>query len=638
MLAKLRSTRSPPDSPKTETNAGSNVGTNANSRSAKLKKRKQAKSSKPGKRASAIEFSSSKSSLASSAATNVSSNDSDIAVGPLNFKEPVEIARPSPDALTANRNQDTIAAPHRNTSPTNPPLQTRSTSTVQKAESHINQAKGNLSQETDEPKPRRRRPPSDTRRYSTCRLKKGSSESPVLSPLSAMKRRFSYTPPATNRTSDYGLSEEELKSISITATRIPDFSSAYESDKIPSPAVQVTIVDQLPHQKSISPTSWRSSTASRRLSRIPATIAERDVNEEFLLEQQEVLSYLQNTLLGSISPVSYPNTVASDGGLPITPPATKPNFQQPPNSINPADFINEMISEFPYLLGNDDAKSIFETPPLHLRDKSKPYGLDLTNSALSISSSRGRVHTEFPPSPPQSERRQSMDESRALLEELGLESDSMRSFVDAINNAASPHSSFAYTDSYDNESLCGDDESLSLQFESLQFDGPRPWTSQSFDPDNDSMFHYASPILRTGRASFADVEFGTQIMSRSASQASKSTAFEDVDLPISEVLAERRRSKPQLAPLVVTPIAQGQYGPPIQRRHYRKGRGKFSSPMSARGGLEAVKPTLVKVVEEEIVEYTPIEEGEKGWVKQRRVSRGGDWIVVEREILGPGAI
>ena len=57
-----------------------------------------------------------------------------------------------------------------------------------------------------------------------------------------------------------------------------------------------------------------------------------------------------------------------------------------------------------------------------------------------------------------------------------------------------------------------------------------------------------------------------------------------------------------------------------------------------RGSGDAVKPTLVKVVEEEIVEYTPIEEGEKGWMRQRRVSRGGDWVVVEREILQRGAI
>jgi hypothetical protein len=60
--------------------------------------------------------------------------------------------------------------------------------------------------------------------------------------------------------------------------------------------------------------------------------------------------------------------------------------------------------------------------------------------------------------------------------------------------------------------------------------------------------------------------------------------------------------------------------------------------MSARGGLDAVKTTLVKVVEEEVVEYTPIEEGRKGWMRQRRVSRGGDWVVVEREILKQGTI
>ena len=146
-------------------------------------------------------------------------------------------------------------------------------------------------------------------------------------------------------------SEDEIKRISITATRIPDFSSAYESDKIPSPTVQVTIVDQLPHQKSTSPTHGRFSDSSRRFSQIPATIAERDVNEEFLLEQQEVMLYLQNTLLGPISPISSPKAFASDGGLPITPPVTKPTFQQPLKPTDPADFIDEIISEFPYILG-----------------------------------------------------------------------------------------------------------------------------------------------------------------------------------------------------------------------------------------------------------------------------------------------
>ena len=166
----------------------------------------------------------------------------------------------------------------------------------------------------------------------------------------------------------------------------------------------------------------------------------------------------------------------------------------------------------------------------------------------------------------------------------------------------------------------------------------RSWTSQSVDPDNDSIFNYTAPILRTGKASFPDVEFGTPIISRSASQVSRYTEFEDRNLPIAEVLAERRRSKPQLSPLVITPIVQGQYGPPIQRRHHRKGRGKLTSPAYGDGGLDAANQTLVKVVEEEIVEYTPIEEGEKGWMRQRRISRGGDWVVVEREILERGAI
>jgi len=45
---------------------------------------------------------------------------------------------------------------------------------------------------------------------------------------------------------------------------------------------------------------------------------------------------------------------------------------------------------------------------------------------------------------------------------------------------------------------------------------------------------------------------------------------------------------------------------------------------------------MVKVVEEEMVEYTPTEDN--GWMRQRRISRDGTWIVVEREILEKGAI
>ena len=340
------------------------------------------------------------------------------------------------------------------------------------------------------------------------------------------------------------------------------------------------------------------------------------------------MSYLQNTLFRPQTPVESQKTTGPDRGLSLTPPATKPNFRQQSN--NPPDWIDEIVSEFPYLLGKDDAKSIFETQPLDLRDKSEFYGLGLTLSALSISSSHGGVRTEFPPSPPQSEGRQSMDyESRELMEELGLESDSMRSFVDAINRAVSSRSSFDCGDSYNDGSLNGDDESWS------QFDWERPMTSHSFDPETGSTFSYTAPILRSGRASFPDVETGNYVISRSGSQVSRSSILEDDE--IQEVLAERR-STPQLAPLVITPITQRQHGPPIQRRHHLRGKGKLSSPMSARGGLDAVKPTLVKVVEEEIVEYTPIEDGEKGWMRQRRVSRGGDWVVVEREILRQGAI
>jgi hypothetical protein len=69
---------------------------------------------------------------------------------------------------------------------------------------------------------------------------------------------------------------------------------------------------------------------------------------------------------------------------------------------------------------------------------------------------------------------------------------------------------------------------------------------------------------------------------------------------------------------------------------------KWNSPSKTRpemcGGLDAMKPTFVKVVEE-MVEDTPVEEGEeKGWIRQWRVSRVGEWVVVERELIKGGAI
>jgi hypothetical protein len=211
----------------------------------------------------------------------------------------------------------------------------------------------------------------------------------------------------------------------------------------------------------------------------------------------------------------------------------------------------------------------------------------------------------------------------------------MRSVIDAINRASSAHSSFD-SDTYDNDNtFIGGDPSL------FTCEGERPWTRQSegeFDSDADSMFYYTAPILRTGKASHAGVEAGNPVVSRSASQVSNASILEDDDVPLDEVLAEKRRSRPELSPIIITPIAPGQYGPPLQRRKHLRGREKLSSPIPGRGGLGAVHPKLAKVIEDEVVEYTPIEEGEKGWMRQRRVSRHGDWVVLEQEILEPGAI
>lgn len=472
----------------------------------------------------------------------------------------------------------------------------------------------------------RERPGTETRRHST-KLRKSPP-----TPPDSVKRRYSSNPSSYQKPfGETTLSKEDIKNVSITATRVPDFSSE---------TVKVTVVDHLPHQTSSSPIHTRARpTASRRYSSVPSTIIDNDVNEDFLLDQQEVLSYLQNSLFRPPSPVESPKTLASDGGLPLTPPVMKSTFPKRQDTItaNSTNFVEKMRSEFPYLLGDDDRSSIFETEPLQIKDKSDTFSLDFVTSPATTTFSQGG-RAVFPPSPPQSEARTSSERSNSItFDELGLESESMRSVVDAINRAVSSRSSFDYTDSYDNESLYDTEEAV---FQSA--DPARPWTRLSdvaFDSDSDSVYNFTSPILRTGRASFIGVEETKPVLSRSASQVSHSTTLEDNDIPIAEVLAEKRRSRPQLSPLVITPIAPGQYGPPIQRRHHLRGKGKFSSPMSARGGLDAVKPTLVKVVEEEVVvEYTPIEEGKKGWMRQRRISRGGDWIVVEREILKQGTI
>jgi hypothetical protein len=492
-------------------------------------------------------------------------------------------------------------------------------------------------------------PNRDPRRSSTGKLKKVGSSSPPSDsngfPLD-VQRRFSYL--ASN---PMGPTLEDMQAVSIHATRIPEFSSAYDS-KVPSPSVQVTIVDQLPHQKAAaSPTrllSMKSAPAIRRKSLAPvAEISEtRTLNEEFLLDQTEVLSYLQNDFYQPPEVTSPPRPPAIANDVPITPPYTNPSFPRTsadenafiddlvsefPNLLAKNAFIDDLISEFPYLLGKEDSFSVFETEPLHPHQTRDLYGLGLTPDGSSISSSGTRaIVPEFPPSPPRSEGRPSSEQyTQAMLDELAAESDSIRSVVDAINKASSRRSSF---DSSDDETDFGEefeDDQVSV-FES------RPGTALSFETDADSIFKYSAPILRSGFSSYPGLDFARPLV-RSPSQATRSSFLDDGE--IAEILAEQKRSKPELAPIVTTPISPGQYGPRIQRHHHLRGKGKLSSPSAARGGLDAVKPTLVKVVEEEMVEYTPVEEGEdKGWIRQRRVSRAGEWVVVERELIKGGAI
>jgi len=479
---------------------------------------------------------------------------------------------------------------------------------------------------------------TDPRRTHTGKLKKAaslSSSDSSMSPLSAIKRRFSYTPPEVGS----NLFLEDMKAVSIQATRIPEFSSAYDS-KVPSPTVQVTIVDQLPHQKAVSyPARLLSmNSPSRRQSLAPVAedVETRSVNEEFLFDQEEVLSYLQNDIYHAPTSVeiSSPPATASDGGLPDTPPVTKSKFSKEGRPIDPSALIDELCSEFPYLLGNEDSFSLFESEALDPDQKIREYyGLAVTPDGSSVSFSGTRpVRTEFPPSPPQSEGRPGSDlYTQAALEELAIDSDSIRSVVDAINKASSVRSSFDYSD-YDETDEADDDDNASNLEEPR-----RPGTALSFETDVDSIFRYSAPILRTGRSSYPGLDFSKPMLARSASQASRSTFLDDGE--IAEVLSEPKRGKPELPPIITTPITPGQYGPPIKRRSHLRCRGKMSSPVSAWGGLDAVKPTLAKVVEEEMVEYTPVEEGaDKGWVRQRRVSRAGEWVVVEREVIQQGAI
>lgn len=427
---------------------------------------------------------------------------------------------------------------------------------------------------------------------------------------SAVKRHVSYAGPSSKPSAEDGLSEEDLKGLFIQATRVPEFSLK-DNPKRQSEPIQVTIVDHLPHQKRHIP-PFRSST--RKSPSIPPPILESDINEEYLLDQTEVLLYLQNTLIRPPTPPTASSiSIASDGGLPETPPSTKPAFPD----FETESFVESLVSEFPFLAEDDLPFS--DTAPLALKEKSVyPSGTpDGSSSSLELNDTR---RLEFPPSPPSSER-MSKEISRAVLDELASESESMRSIVDAINRASSMRSSF---DGYFYE------ESSILPFESDE-----PWADERSD-DGTEPVYFAAPILRTGRASVVDLGAMRAELTRSPSQSS---VFEDFEVPISQILAEKRASKAVLAPIITTPIVPGQYGPPLQRRQHLRGNKPKISPISARAGNgSGAKPTLVKVVEEEVVEYMPIEKGEKGWMRQRRVSRGGNWVVVEKEILKKGTI
>jgi len=300
-----------------------------------------------------------------------------------------------------------------------------------------------------------------------------------------------------------------------------------------------------------------------------------------------------------------------------------------------SDFLGSMITEFPYLFDREDVFS--GTKPLEPRT-------EWPNTPPSRVPS---VKVEFPPSPPQSDGRGSVEEySRAVLEELASESESMRSVVDAINKASSERSSFdspSENDEYDDGYFYATEDQHSnyqhwdyqseypseyhqLWDENDPWDDERPTTQssqKSFESETASTWN--SPILNHRKSTFPQLPY------RSDSLISNTTLFDSSETSISVVLAERRLTKPNLTPLIITPVP-GQYGPPLRRRQHLKG----SHPTKPRLGQGKVSSTLVKVVEEEVVEYTPVEG--KGWIRQRRVSRGGDWIVLEREILNEGAI
>jgi hypothetical protein len=456
---------------------------------------------------------------------------------------------------------------------------------------------------------------SESLRPASNRLcKKSPTEETHMSPLSLIKRRFSYAAPTTKAPVEDPLSELDLRRISIQATRHPEFSSTSDSSR----PVQVTIVDHLPHQK-LSPTPTRGRTRPR-LSIVPTTIPENDVNEDFLADQEEVLSYLENALFPPPSlnlqrPRNFASEVLQTPPLSGTFPPQKSSTAEPAAETSPS-----LGSELSYLADMD-----LITPPLQPRPEAGLYGLGISAARASTSLPLPQIPTELPPTPPHSVYNRSFDDQKAILDELASESDSMRSVVDAINRASSPRSSIdSYELFYEREVRYASPDESPVEEES------------PFD-DNESIIDFTSPILRTGHASWQIMDRSSSALSHSASDVSGSTEFENSIMPLGGT-AEKRRLRLQLPPLIISPIGQTQYGPPLRRRPNFRGKGGSASMRSVSGNSKTGQPTLVKVVEEEIVEYTPIEEGAKGWLKERRVSRGGEVFVLEREILERSAI
>lgn len=434
----------------------------------------------------------------------------------------------------------------------------------------------------------------------------------------------------------------------------------------------------------------QSEVSSRRTSESVRDVINEELNDEYLLDQDEVMEYLRNNLTIP-APLDSPASTATEESMGTVNSGTDTvstslsSLSNGPRTPSPAaarhevdlasnkEFMGLVATEFPYLFA--DVDDLFHTPPLAV--SRQLANLTPTSDGTPTAKTFPKIvgTTELPPSPPLSEGRLSSDHQIALLEELASESESMRSVVDAINRASSFRSSFAgdFEDSPtspNNTTFDDDDEEGNSIYEDVlehpyytpsltslhqsddtssipaDFPTPRPWTRDSdtiSTGDDSSIYSFAAPILKTGHPSMIPHPSPTPL-SRSLSLASHTTVQEDLEnTPLKNVLAERRGKKPVLSPLVIAPIVAGQYGPPLQRRGHLRGKtpGKGGSMKS----VKSCGSVKVKVVEQEVVEYTPVDEkmeGEGGsaggWMRQRRVSRGGRWVVVEREILSAGAI